>query len=77
MKWSVASVALRDAYTDFILSRRAMKSFTIPSWRVGMDALHLQNLCGWASLDMVQHYAQTVDEDLLQMHNQHSSVDNL
>ncbi len=29
------------------------------------------------SLDMVQHYAQMVDDDLLQAHKQHSPVDNL
>jgi len=31
------------------------RTFAILSLRAGMDALHLQNLGGWASLDMVQH----------------------
>jgi site-specific recombinase XerD len=53
------------------------RTFTILSLRAGMDALHLQNLGGWADLKMVQHYAQMVDEDLLQAHKAHSPVDNL
>lgn len=53
------------------------RTFAILSLRAGMDALHLQNLGGWSSLDMVQHYAQMVDEDLLQAHNQHSPIETL
>jgi site-specific recombinase XerD len=48
------------------------RTFTILALRTGMNALHLQNLGGWASLDMVQHYAQMIDEDLLQEHKAHS-----
>ena len=47
------------------------RTFTILSLRAGMNALHLQNLGGWASLDMVQHYAQMIDKDLLQEHKAH------
>jgi site-specific recombinase XerD len=53
------------------------RTFTILALRAGMNALHLQNLGGWASLEMVQHYAQMVDEDLLQEHKAHSPIDNL
>jgi integrase/recombinase XerD len=53
------------------------RTFVILSLRNGMDVLHLQALGGWSSLDMVQHYAQMVDDDLLQAHKQHSPVDNL
>jgi site-specific recombinase XerD len=53
------------------------RTFAILSLRAGMNALHLQNLGGWASLDMVQHYAQMVDEDLLREHKAHSPVDRL
>jgi site-specific recombinase XerD len=53
------------------------RTFTILSLRAGMGALHLQNLGGWASLEMVQHYAQMVDDDLLAEHKAHSPVDNL
>lgn len=53
------------------------RTFTILSLRSGMDVLHLQALLGHASLDMVQHYAQMVDDDLLQAHAAHSPVDNL
>ena len=42
-----------------------------------MDVLHLQALLGHASLDMVQHYAQMIDEDLLSSHQAHSPIDNL
>jgi site-specific recombinase XerD len=53
------------------------RTFTILSLRAGMDVLHLQALLGHASLDMVQHYAQMVDDDLLQAHAAHSPIDNL
>src|SRR5262249_28474960 len=53
------------------------RTFTILALRAGMNPLHLQALAGWASSDMLVHYAQMVDEDLLQAHNQHSPVDTL
>jgi integrase/recombinase XerD len=53
------------------------RTFVILSLRAGMDILHLQALLGHASLDMVQHYAQMVDDDLLAEHKAHSPVDNL
>ena len=37
----------------------------------------IQAMLGHASLDMVQHYAQMVDDDLLQSHKAHSPMDNL
>jgi integrase/recombinase XerD len=60
-----------------ITAHSLRRTFAILSLRAGMNALHLQNLGGWTSLDMVQHYAQMVDEDLLQAHAAHSPVDNL
>jgi len=54
-----------------------MRTFAILSLRNGMDVLHLQNRGVWEDLDMVQHYAQMVDEDLLQSHKAHSLVNNL
>jgi len=53
------------------------RTFVILSLRAGMDVLHLQAMLGHASLDMVQHYAQMVDDDLLQSHHAHSPIDNL
>lgn len=53
------------------------RTFAILSLRAGMDVLHLQAMLGHASLDMVQHYAQMVDDDLLQAHSQHSPVEGL
>ncbi len=53
------------------------RTFVILSLRNGMDVLHLQAMLGHSSLDMVQHYAQMVDEDLLQSHKAHSPIDNL
>ncbi len=53
------------------------RTFVILSLRAGMDVLHLQAMLGHASLDMVQHYAQMVDDDLLQAHRAHSPIDNL
>lgn len=64
--------------TGIHVSAHALRrTFVILSLRNGMDVLHLQALLGHASLDMVQHYAQMVDEDLLQSHKLHSPVDNL
>lgn len=60
------------------LSPHALRrSFVILSLRSGMDVLHLQALLGHSSLDMVQHYAQMVDDDLLESHKAHSPADNL
>ena len=53
------------------------RTFTILSLRGGMDVLHLQALLGHADLTMVEHYAQMVDDDLLQAHKAHSPIDNL
>lgn len=61
----------------FITPHALRRTFVILSLRSGMDVLHLQALLGHASLDMVQHYAQMLDEDLLQAHKQYSPIDNL
>ncbi len=53
------------------------RTFVILSLRAEMDVLHLQALLGHSSLEMVQHYAQMVDDDLLQAHKAHSPIDNL
>jgi integrase/recombinase XerD len=60
------------------LSPHALRrTFVILSLRAGMDVLHLQALLGHASLDMVQYYAQMVDDDLLESHRMYSPIDNL
>jgi site-specific recombinase XerD len=53
------------------------RTFVILSLRSGMDVLHLQALLGHATLDMVQHYAQMEDTDLLQAHGQYSPIEGL
>jgi len=53
------------------------RTFVILSLRADMDVLHLQAMLGHASLEMVKHYAQMVDDDLLQEHKAHSPMDNL
>jgi site-specific recombinase XerD len=53
------------------------RTFAILSLRAGMDVLHLQALGGWEGLEMVKHYAQLVDDDLLRSHKAHSPIDNL
>ena len=53
------------------------RTFAILAIRAGMSLLHLQALGGWADMEMVQHYAQMVDDDLLQAHKAHSPIDNL
>jgi hypothetical protein len=42
-----------------------------------MSVLHVQALGGWASLEMVKHYAQMTDEDLISASQQFSPCDNL
>jgi hypothetical protein len=42
-----------------------------------MYVLHMQAMLGIASLDMVQHYAKMVDNDLPQAQSVHSPIDNL
>lgn len=67
-----------SARTGIYVSPHALRrTFAILSLRAGMDALHLQNMGGWTSLDMVNHYAQMVDEDLVQAHRSHSAMDNM
>ena len=41
------------------------RCFAILSLRAGISPLHLQALLGHAGLEMVRHYAQMVDDDLL------------
>jgi integrase/recombinase XerD len=53
------------------------RTFVILSLRAEMDVLHLQALLGHSSLDMTMHYAQMVDDDLLQAHKAHSPIDRL
>ena len=53
------------------------RMFAILSLRAGMDALHLQAMLSHTSLDMVQRYAQMLDEDWLQAHGAHSPIDRL
>ncbi|HUI89097.1 MAG TPA: tyrosine-type recombinase/integrase [Anaerolineales bacterium] len=61
----------------YITPHSLRRTFVILSLRAGMDVLHLQALLGHSTLDMVQHYAQMVDDDLLQAHEAHSPIDNL
>jgi len=64
--------------TGIPVSPHAMRrTFVILSLRGNMDVLHLQALLGHSSLEMVQHYAQLMDEDLVREHRAHSPVDNL
>jgi len=64
--------------TGIHFSPHAMRrTFVILSLRAEMDVLHLQAMLGHSSLEMTMHYAQMVDEDLLQSHKLHSPIDNL
>jgi integrase/recombinase XerD len=65
-------------HTGIKLTPHALRrTFVIMSLRNGMDVLHLQAMLGHSTLDMVFHYAQMVDDDLLQAHRQYSPVDRL
>jgi len=70
-------VRLSDRSGVHVTAHSLRRTFAILSIRAGMSPLHLQALLGHASLDMVKHYAQMVDEDLLQAHKSASPVDHL
>ena len=53
------------------------RTFAILSLRAGMSPLVVQDLMGHADLTMTKHYAQMIDDDLLQNHREHSPIDNL
>lgn len=53
------------------------RTCAILSLRAGMGALHVQHMLGHEGLEMVQHYAQMVDDDLLQAHTEHGPMDSL
>ena len=53
------------------------RTFVILALRAGMRLSHLKAMGGWEDPEMIEHYAQMVDEDLLTEHRAHSPVDNL
>jgi integrase/recombinase XerD len=64
--------------TGIRITAHAMRrTWTNLSLRAKMDALHIQGLGGWESLDMVVHYAQMDDLDLFHGYQGHSPIDNL
>jgi integrase len=76
--------ALRCVYrrlrilTGIHVTPHAMRrTWTLLSLRAGMDALHIKDLGGWESLEMVSYYASLEDEDLMQAHRDHSPIDSL
>jgi site-specific recombinase XerD len=77
--WGLRLVFTRlSKKTGIQVSPHAMRrTFVILSLRGDMDVLHLQAILGHSSLEMVQHYAQLMDEDLIREHSAHSPVDNL
>lgn len=63
--------------TGIPISAHALRrTFCILSLLAGMSPLVVQDLMGHADLTMTKHYAQMVDDDLLQSHKEHSPVDN-
>ncbi len=53
------------------------RTFTIMALRAGMNPVYVQNLAGWEDMQMLIHYAQMEDIDLLQEHHAHSPIDGL
>lgn len=53
------------------------RTFCILSLRAGMSPLVVQDLMGHADLTMTKHYAQMIDDDLIQSHKEFSPIDNL
>jgi integrase len=67
-----------SALTGIHVTPHAMRrTWTLLSLRAGMDALHVKDLGGWESIEMVSYYASLEDEDLMQAHRDHSPIDNL
>lgn len=77
--WGLRLVYQRLAErTGIAVTPHAMRrTFVILSLRGDMDILHLQAMLGHSSLEMVRHYAQLADEDLVREHKAHSPIDNL
>ena len=62
--------------TGIPLSPHALRrTFAILSLRAGMSPLHVQGLLGHSTLEMTRHYAQMVDDDLMQAHREHGPMD--
>jgi integrase/recombinase XerD len=70
-------VRLSEKSGVHVTAHSLRRTFAILSLRAGMSPLHLQALLGHSSLEMVRHYAQMVDDDLLQAHKSASPVDQL
>jgi integrase/recombinase XerD len=70
-------VRLSDKSGVHVTAHSLRRTFAILSLRAGMSPLHLQALLGHAGLEMVRHYAQMLNDDLLQPHKSASPVDHL
>lgn len=53
------------------------RTCAILSLRAGMDSLHLMRILGHEDLSMVEHYAQMVDQDLMEAHIAHGPIEHL
>ena len=64
--------------TGIHITPHAMRrTFVILSLEAGMDALFVQGLLGQTSTDMVFHYAQMVDSNLLTAHSKYNPMEKL
>jgi integrase/recombinase XerD len=64
--------------TNIHVTPHAMRrTFVLLSLRRHMDVGHIQAMLGHTTLDMVYHYAQLEDEDLLREHHERGPVDDL
>lgn len=64
--------------TNIHVTPHAMRrTFVLLSLRRNMDVGHIQAMLGHTSLDMVYHYAQLEDEDLIRAHQRSGPVDDL
>lgn len=78
-RWGMAGVIHHlSERTGIPFSAHALRrSFCILALRAGMSPLAVQDLMGHSDLTMTKHYAQMIDDDLLQAHHDHSPIDNL
>ncbi len=58
-----------------LTSHALRRTFATLSLKAGMNLIHLQGLMGHSSIEMTRHYVKTLDEDLLNAHQEHGPID--
>lgn len=70
-------IRLRKKSGTYVTPHSMRRTFVRLSLRAGMNPLHLKELLGHESMEMVNYYARLDIDDLAMEHTKHSPVDNL